>query len=216
MTKHMNCMPMASTLAAVLIAVLLAVPVMATTNDTVGPLQETLDQLSEILQHLEGQLSALEGPRAERLEEGLEQMIELIESLLDEFDRPRERDSERAFKARILKLDKSLHQLVSILEGIVDGAEPDQSDIRDAIGELHSWVDGTIAVLAAGLAPDAADRLETAAHTMVRELALRIADMADKARSEQSEHPRLELVLNRLKEVVHRLDLIIRRWFLTS
>ena len=168
--------------------------VVANPIDEPGPVEATLDHLSEILKHLEGELSALEAPRAERLEEGLEQLIELIENLLDEFDRPYEEGDGVALKARIIKLDLMLHRLISVLERVLEGADDKQArpGAREAIDDLRNWVAGYIDGLTATLDPQAAERLERATHEMVLDLAHRIAQMVENTRHEEPEHPRLD------------------------
>lgn len=199
--------------ATMLVTALCVLSASAAPSGDAGPVEATLDQLSEILQHIEGQLSALEAPRIERLEEGIEQLIELIESLLIEFDRPRSSATETSIKGRILRLDKALHQLVDVLERIVEGNEPEQPKMTDAIDELRRWVDGYVAGLTAGLSPTAAERLEATVHKMIRDLALRIAEMVEHARADEPEYPRLEAQLGRLQSLVHRLDAWIRQRF---
>ncbi len=185
----------------------------ANPGDEPGPVEATLDHLSEILKNLEGELSALEAPRAERLEEGLEQLIELIENLLDEFDRPREEGDAIVLKARILKLDLMLHRLISVLDGLLEEPKQPRPGTGDAIDDLRNWVAGYIDGLTAGMDPEAAERVEQAAHQMVRDLAQHIAEMTERTQQDEPEHPKLERLFRHLEVLVTRLDGFILRRF---
>ncbi len=185
----------------------------ASPGDEPGPVEATLDHLSEILKNLEGELCALEAPRAERLEEGLEQLIELIENLLDEFDRPREEGDAIVLKARILKLDLMLHRLITVLDGLLERPEQDRAGDREAIDDLRNWVAGYIDGLTATLDPQAAERVERAVHEMVRDLMHRIAEMTERTQQDEPEHPKLERLFRHLEVLVTRLDGFILRRF---
>ncbi|MFC2079201.1 hypothetical protein ACFLSZ_04405 [Candidatus Bipolaricaulota bacterium] len=181
--------------------------------DKPGPIEATLDHLSEILKDLEGELSALEAPRAERLEEGLEELTELISSLLEEFDHPREEGNGPALKARIIRLDLMLHRLISVLDGLLAGPEQDGPKTREAIDDLRNWVTGYIDGLSAGMDDQAAERLEQAVHEMVRDLAQRVAQITEKTRQDAPEFPKLERLVAQLENLVARLDGFIRQRF---
>ena len=200
-------------LAALLFSTLPLSAVFADPIDEPGPVEATLDHLSEILKDLEGELSALEAPRAERLEEGLEQLIELIENLLDEFDRPREEGDDIALKARILKLDLMLHRLISVLERLLEGPTQDRPGDREAIDDLRNWVAGYIDGMTAGMDPQVAERVEQAVHEMVRDLMRRIAEMTERTQQDEPEHPKLERLFRHLEVLVTRLDGFILRRF---
>lgn len=181
--------------------------------DEPGPVEAKLEQLSEILKNLEGELSALEAPRAERLEEGLKQLVELLARLLDDFDRPDEEGSGPTLKARIIRVDLMLHHLITVLEELLDGPKPDNPRARESIDDLRDWVAGYVAGLTVEMDPQAAERLEKAVHEMVRDLAHRIAQLAEKARQDTPEHPTLERLVAQLEKLVVRLDSFIRQRF---
>jgi len=179
-----------------------------------GQAEQTLERLSEVLKTLEAELSALEAPRAERLEEGLEQITELIATLLEEFDRPRE-DRAALSKARIVRLDLMLHRLVDALEQLLaaDDVAPARLGMQDALEDLRLWVEGYIEGLTAGLDPRISDRLERAAHQMVRDLARQLSELAKGAMANAPEHPKLAHLVGQLNGLLQRLDHFIRRNF---
>jgi len=177
-----------------------------------APLAGMLARLSELLQTLEGDLAALEGARAERLEERLEEAIEAIEGLLDTSGRPGERLDERAWKARLTTVDLRLHRLVHLLEEMVEGT-PDRPQRPRALGsveQLRTWVDEYVAEASKGMNPEEKERFERSVHRMARFLGERISEMAKKA-NEKPEHPRLERLVERLEELLFRLDGILLR-----
>jgi len=181
----------------------------AAPGDDAGPVETTLEHLQDVLQRLEGELAALRAPKAERIENGLEEIIEVIEGLLREFEQPRDEGDPTAMRARIVRLDLMLHRLVYVLEEIVENAQdgpqrPSRDGARDALTDLGRWIDGYIDGLTAGLDPQVADRLDRAAHEMVRDLAGRIADMAKRAQGDN--RPILARLVERLEDLLFRLD----------
>jgi len=174
-----------------------------------NPVEFTLEYLADVLGRLEAELAALEGPGAERLEEGIEQIIELIESLLDEVDRPREEDEDGAgIRARILKLDLMLHRLLFVLDEIVENAKetPARSRAKGALDGLRDWIDGYIDGATAGMDPRATARFEKAAHEMIRSLAQRLAGMARNAQKPARGAPILARLVEQLENLLFRLD----------
>jgi len=202
---------------ALCIALLVSLPSLVSIAAPAGdarPVEVTLERLSDVLKTLEAELSALEAPRAERLEDGLEEIIELIANLLDAFDAP-QGEGDGHLKARILRLDLMLHQLVDALEHLLadDDQRPARPGAQDALQDLRSWVDGYIEGMTAGLDPQLASRLEEAAHQMVRDFAKQLADLAKNAVADDPEHPKLERLLDQLNALVQRLDQFIRENF---
>jgi uncharacterized protein YgfB (UPF0149 family) len=187
--------------------------VVAEPAEKAGQIEMALEQLSELLMRLEAELAALERPQAERLEQRLEEVIELIENLLAEFDQPREEDDGAALKARIIKLDLMLHRLVHVLDEVVEAAgdTPARPRAKGALDDLRGWVNGYIDGLTAGMPPRAADRLEKAVHEMVRDMAHRIGEMAQRAQGQ--DRPVLGRLVERLEELLFRLDGFILKRF---
>ena len=182
-----------------------------------NPVEFTLEHLADVLGRLETELAALEGPGAERLEEGIEQVIELIESLLNEFDRPPEKDEDGAgIRARILELDLMLHRLLFVLDEIVENAKETPARLRakGALDGLRDWIDGYIDGATAGMGPREAARFEKAAHEMIRSLAQRLAEMARNARKPEGGAPILARLVEQLEELLFRLDGFILHTFL--
>jgi hypothetical protein len=178
-----------------------------------APVEQTLERLGDVLARLEAELAALEAPPAERLEEGLERIIELIEALLEDSDRPQEANAPDAFGGRLVKLDLMLHRLLYVLDEIVENATkpPARSGAKGAVDDLRGWIDGYIEGATAGLDPRIADRLEKAAHEMVRDVAKRIADMAERARPDDRGRPVLARLVERLEDLLFKLDGFILR-----
>ena len=177
-----------------------------------GPFAGMLARLSELLQMLEGDLAALEGPRAERLEERLEEAIEAIEDLLDATGRPGERLDERAWKMRLTMVDLRLHRLVHLLEEMVEGTpeRPQRPRALGSIEQLRAWVGEYVAQASKGMNPEQKERFERSVHRMAQFLGERISEMAKKAGA-KPEHPRLERLVERLEELLFRLDGILLR-----
>jgi len=179
-----------------------------------NPVESTLEHFADVLARLEAELAALEAPAAERLEEGLEQIIELIGDLLDEFDRPRDEDG-AAIGGRIVELDLMLHRLLYVLDEIVESAADTLARPRakGALDGLRDWIDGYIDGATAGMNPREAARFEKAAHEMIRSLAQRLADMARNARKPDRGRPLLARLVERLEELLFRLDGFILHHF---
>ncbi len=172
--------------------------------------ETTLEQLSDILQRLEGELSALEAPRAEQLEDALEQLVELIEDLLDAFETPTGSSDRPSIQARLLRLDERLHKLISVLNRLFsDDAAIVRPGAREALDDLRNWVDGYIDGATAGMTPEAAEKLEHGVHAMVCDLAQRIGETLRGAQPDAPDFPKLERLLDRLQ----RLDTLIHSHF---
>lgn len=212
-TRRIHTPLLAIILAGMLFSMMPLNTAIASPGDEPTPVQAVLDHLSEILKHLEGELSALEAPRAERLEQGLEELIELIENLLDEFDRPHEDGDAIALKARILRLDLMLHRLIAVLEELLEVPSQNHPGAREAIGNLRHWANEAIAGLTEEMNPQAAERVEQAIHETVRDLARRIAELAERTQPKAPEYPKLVRLLKGLEVLVERLDSFILRHF---
>ena len=178
-------------------------------------LEGTLESLSDVLQRLEAELAALEAPKAERLEDGVEEIIELIEGLLAAFNGPGEDLDRAAMARRIVQLDLMLHRLVHVLDEIVDASaeSPARPRARGAVDDLRRWVDAYIAGLTAGMDPGIAERIERAVHDMVRDMASRIAELARKAQPSEPERPGLARLVGRLEQLLFQLDRFILKLF---
>jgi uncharacterized membrane protein YccC len=181
-----------------------------------NPVEFTLERFADVLARLEAELAALEAPATKRLEEGLEQIIELIGNLLDEFDRPREEDEDgTAIGARIVELDLKLHRLLYVLDEIVESAAdtPARPRAKGALDGLREWIDGYIDGATAGMNLREAARFERTAHEMIRSLAQRLADMAHNAQKPDRGRPILGRLVERLEELLFRLDGFILHHF---
>ncbi len=207
--------PTACALSALLLVA--AVPVgttLAEPSPPENPVEFTLEHLADVLARLEAELTALEAPAAERLEDGLEQIIELIGDLLDEFDRPQDEDG-TPIGARIVELDLMLHRLLCVLDEIVENAAetPARSGAKGALDGLRQWVDGYIDGATAGMNPREAARFEKAAHEMIGSLAQRLADIARNAQKPDRGRPILAGLVERLEQLLFRLDGFILHHF---
>jgi len=189
-----------------------AAPLTALAEPEPGQRVETmLESLSDVLSKLEAELAALRAPAAERLEEGIEQIIELIEILLRDFAGPQS-DGETGARARILKLDLMLHRLVHVLEEIVENAEgASRPKDVDAIEGLRRWIDAYLDGMTAGMDRETAARFEGAVHEMFRDLGARLAQMAKQAQG--SDRPILGRLVERLEDLLFQLDALILHRF---
>ena len=172
------------------------------------PIELTLERLSDVLGRLEAELAALDAPAAERLEEGLERIIELVGDLLAELDRPRDEADAAPVGARIIKLDLMLHRLLYVLDEIVEnsGGTPARPRAQGALGDLRDWVAGYIEGATAGMTPREAARFEKAVHEMIRSLAQRLADMAHRVQTPDRGRPVLARLVEQLEDLLFRLD----------
>ena len=179
-----------------------------------GRVEEMLGSLSDVLSRLESELAALQAPKAERLEEGVEQIIELVEGILREIDQPKAEEDGPGARARILRLDLMLHRLVYALEEIVEASDgPRRPADGGALDGLRRWIDGYVDGMTAGVEPRVAERFEQAVHEMVRDLGMRVAEMAKKATPERAERPALAMLVERLEDVLFKLDAFILNGF---
>ena len=176
--------------------------------DQAAPVEGTLERLVDVLGRLEAELAALEMPAAERLEEGLERIVELIHGLLVEFDRPRDDEGGEGVRARIVALDLMLHRLLYVLDEIVENAQetPARPRAVGALDDLRDWVDGYIDGLTAGMDPRIAGRVERAAFETVRNVASRIGEMAKNIEPGDKGRPVLARLVEQLEELLFRLD----------
>jgi len=182
-------------------------------GDGARPLAYTLETLSDILTRLQDRLSSLRTPAGERLDEGLEQLIDLIADLLDQ-EGPSPDDGGLPVKVRIVRIDLRLHRLVHVLDGIVESADdtPERLAAREAVEELRAWIDGYIEGATSGMSPAEADRFEEAARSMIRSLTGEVIGIARRA-EEAEGRPGLEWLVERLEDLLFRLDGFILRNF---
>jgi len=165
----------------------------------------TLERLSDVLGCLEAELAKLEAPpAAERVEDGLEAVLELIHELLSD-------DEQIEIGERILKLDLMLHRLVYVLEEIVENApdSPAKPRARGALEDLRGWIDGYVDGVTSGMRPREAKRFEDAAHQMARSLGQRLSEMAQRAAPPERSRPVLARLVERLEELLFKLDGLI-------
>ena len=195
------------------IAVLPAGPAWA--EEGPGSIEATLEELSGLVARLEAGLAAMEAPVAERLEERLESLLELIEGLLAEFDRPRDGVDRDALKLRILRLDLAMHRLLFLLDELVEGAAqgPERPGARDAIEGLRRWMNGYVEAMTGGMEPEKAERFEAAAHQAMRDLVRRLAAMTERVRPSEGNRPLLARIVERLELLLFRLDGFILQHF---
>ena len=177
------------------------------------PVILTLEGLSDILSRLQERLSSLQARPGERFDEKLEELIGLIEELLDQEPPPAEGEEGLPLKIRIIRIDLRLHRLVHILDEIVDEAEdtPARPAVRESIDDLRHWLDGYIEGATARMSPAEADRFEEAARAMIRAFAGEILGIAKRA--DPPDHPVLARLVDRLEDLLFRLDGFILRNF---
>jgi len=181
--------------------------VVAEPAEKAGRIEVALEQLSELLLRLEGELAALERPQAERLEQRLEEVIEAIEGLLDELEGPRRAADLEAWKARILRFDLQLHRLVYALEEIVESsvAVPARPDAEESIDNLRIILDSIIMDASFGMDGEQFEQLEEAVYKTARVLGGRIKDLA-KHVEPKTALPGLARLVERLEELLAHFD----------
>ena len=168
-----------------------------------------LERLSDLVQRLEGELAASRNPAADRLEERLERVIEGLESLLDLLDRPRDEEDATALKRRILQLDLTMHRLLFLLEEMIEEPHsPHQRSAREAFEGLRRWMDGYIAATTAGMPTEQAQRFEAAVQEALRGLVRQLTAMARRtqAYANPPNDAPLPRLVERLERLVFRLD----------
>ncbi|UCF09969.1 MAG: hypothetical protein JSW65_07885, partial [Candidatus Bipolaricaulota bacterium] len=122
-------------------------------------------------------------------------------------------------REQIVRLDLMLHRLVETLERLVrrqDAAEPPSpSEIRarEAVEELKIWVKGYIDGLTQGMRPEEARQFERMVGGLLEALNGHIGRIVRAAMAQHEEPTRLEVLMHRIQELVHRLDLFIARHF---
>jgi len=175
------------------------------------PLVLTLDGLADILSRLEERLCSLQARPGERFDKQLDQLIGLIEDLLDQEGLPFDEEGGLPVKARIVRIDLRLHRLVYILDEIVEDAAdtPARPAAREAMDDLRNWLDGYIEGATAEMSPAEADRFEEAARAMIRALAGEVLGIV--RRAETQDRPTLERLVERLEDLLFRLDGFILR-----
>ena len=203
--------PLVAALTAVLLLGVVPSGLAQDSPDESTPMGVTLERLSNVLMVLEGELGALDAPRADRLEEAVGQMNEIVSDLLAASgDVDSEEDVELSPR-KILGLDRRLHQLVNVLENLLGDPASTRPNVRSSLDDLRQWVDGYIQGLTAGMDPQAAKRFEAKAQEMVRDVAQKIAQLAARDVPEAPDQPRLERIVRQLRELTDQLDRLIWR-----
>lgn len=209
-------------IAAAVLSALLTIAVVpagtAWANGSPASIEATLEELSNLVGRLEAELAAMQAPVAERLEERLEGLLELIESILRDFDRPRGDGDRDTLKMRILKLDVAMHRLLYLLEELIEGAAegPERRSAGNAIEGLRRWMNDYVEKMTSGMEPEQADRFENAAHQAMRDLVRRLAAIAERAQPSEENRPLLARIVERLEHLLFRLDGFILQHFPTQ
>lgn len=179
-----------------------------------GRLEQALEHVSDLLMTLESELAALDRPAAERLEERLEGVIEAIGHLVDQLERNRETRDEAAWKARLLAFDLDLHRLVYLLEEIVEStkATPERPNAEESLERLRIALESIIMDASFGMDHEQFQQLEEAVYKTARLLGARIKDLARQVEPKTGT-PRLARLVERLEEVLFRLDTLILHHF---
>jgi len=179
-----------------------------------GRLEAALEHVSDLLMRLEAELAAMERPAAERLEERLEGAIEAIENLLDALEGPRRDINEAAWKARIVAFDLQLHRLVHLLEEIVESARnvPERPEAEESLDRLRIALESIIMDASFGMEHEQFEQLEEAVYKTAHLLGGRIKDLAKKVEP-KTDTPKLARLVERLEELLFRLDALILQHF---
>jgi chemotaxis protein histidine kinase CheA len=177
-----------------------------------------IEALEAILTRLEEALVRLDEQEVPVLEEQLETIAALLEALIAQLEEGQDED-DGDLKRQIVKLDLLLHRLVNTLERLVarqDAATPPTAEARrarEAVESLRVWVNGYIDGLTASMRPDQAREFERLAGALLKALNEHVARIVHGAIERHEEPTKLEMLLERIQELVHRLDRFIARHF---
>ena len=176
-------------------------------NEAADRLEQTLGALSSALQKLETELDALDRPRADNLEEKVEEAVEAVEHLLDIMETPRRELTEAQWKARLVEIDLQLHRVLYVLEEIVEAsvAIDERPETDEAIEDFREKLEGWIVYASAGMSPEEYEQLESAVYRTAHVLGRRIANIAGKVQPKTA-LPGLARLVERLEELLFHLD----------
>lgn len=180
-----------------------------------GRRDAALQGLSRILNRLDQEITHLQNADFPALEERLEGISLLLENLIADIETPPAADQEGPTrKEQIIKLDLTLHRLVTLLERIAATNEPDPSPrARETIAELRIWVDGYIAGATANMDRVEAREFERMSKRLLGEVGKHLARIAQQAQPNAPEKGRLDLVIERIETLLAQLDRFIVRTF---
>ncbi len=186
-------------------------------NDTEHP--RAVAGLTVILNKLDKALEALPEDKFPALEKQLEGISGLLSDLLKELGTSPAPGEKPQVKQQIVKLDLMLHRLVFILEGIarrgnnVQQPSAPAGRAREALGDLHTWIEGYIAGLTAHMDRAKAQEFAKLARTMLKDIEQHVARMASHFRPKDQEAKRVGIAIDRIKTLLSRLDVYIIRNF---
>lgn len=178
-----------------------------------GRREAAIQGLSTILNRLDQEITHLQNADFPALEERLEGISLLLENLIADLETPPVADQEGPTrKEQIIKLDLTLHRLVTMLERIATANEPETSPkARETIAELRIWIDGYIAGATANMDRVEAREFERMSKTLLGEVGKHLARIAQQARPDTPEKGRLDLIIERIETLLTRLDRFIIR-----
>ncbi len=186
-------------------------------GDAVAPgrREVAIEGLSRILNRLDQEITHLQNADFPALEEHLEGISLLLENLIADLETPPAADQEGPTrKEQIIKLDLTLHRLVTLFERIAAANEPEPSPkARETIAELRIWIDGYIAGATANMDRIEAREFERMSKALLGEVGKHLARIAQQARPNAPEKDRLDLVIERIETLLARLDRYIIRTF---
>jgi len=200
-----------------LLAAMPAVGVLGQEEDP-APRESAMEALEGILTRLEEALVRLDEVEIPELERQLEAIAGLLGELLVQLE---EGDSggEPTTKEQVVKLDIMLHRLIHTLERLVARQEanepPSQEELRarEALENLRIWINGYVDGLTQHLRPSEAREFERMAGALLQALNRHVARIVHAAIEKHEDPTRLELLLQRVQDLVARLDAFIVRHF---
>jgi len=185
-----------------------ALPVgLAAADEEGGRIGETLEALSQALERLEKELDALDRPKADRLEEAIEEANEAIGHLIDVMESPRQELTQEQWKARIIQIDLHLHRLLYVLEEIVEASVTidERPDTEQAMEEFREKLESWIVYASVGMSPEEYEQLEAAVYRTAHTLGRRIAQIAGNVEPKTT-LPGLARLVEHLEDLLFRLD----------
>ena len=189
-------------------------------EEKIGEAPPALAALTRLLERLDAELEQLRDVELPALEEQVEGILALLEELASGLEAaPESGEDKPPIKAQLVKLDLMLHRLVFMLEKIVErvGATPkrcpDRERAQETLSELRQWVDGYIAGATRKMDRIEAREFERMAKAILGEVGKQLGRMAHRAREDQPEKAKLEVLLGRIEALLARLDRFIIRSF---
>lgn len=184
-----------------------------------APREAAADVLQGILDRVVEALSHLDGEELPILQQQLTAIVELLEGLVERLEAAEAEEGEPSLRRQVLRLDLMMRELVATLERLVARQEqasppsPEEIRAREALAGLRSWATGYIAGMLQGMRPEQAQEFRRLAQGLLDAVAAQVARLVGGVIDRHEEPTALEILLARVQELVRRLDAFIARYF---